>query len=168
MFQRYRTTAVLNLLFFVLLAGLFWYVRTNETQAEETHFHAAFQVYRDNALVDFTDEKYMYISPCTDSEESENEQMEKAHLHGNVGDVVHVEQKNGKWKDLFKNLSYDAGSAVVGYVNGERIFGILNKNIRADDRAIFLIGSYDEIEKKLEAVPSVERIREVEQTSEEC
>lgn len=170
MLQRYRTAIILSAIFFALLGGLYWFARTNEARAEaEIHFHAAFSVYKDNTIVDFSDAKYMYINPCTnDGEEAENEQMERAHLHGNVGDVIHVEQKHAKWKDLFKNLSYDVGSSVVGYVNGERVFGILNKNIHADDRALFFIGTYDVLEKKLEGVPSIDHIREVEEVSEEC
>lgn len=172
MLQRYRTAIILSAVFFVLLAGLYWYARANKAQAQsDIHFHAAFQVYADNTLVDFTDAKYMHISPCSEDEEAvsdDEEQIEKAHLHDNVGDVVHVHRKNAKWKDLFKNISYDIDGSVVGYINGERAFGVLNKHINADDRALFLLGEYQTLDAKLEALPTIDRIRTVEQSSEGC
>lgn len=170
--KRFRTTTFIAIVFFVLLAILYWYGK-DLNAAEEVHIHAAFHVYRDNALVDFSGDQYMHIEPCSDEENheeltKEEEQEERAHLHDGVGDVVHVHRKNARWKDLFQNLEYDLDGSVVGYVNGERIFNILNKKIEADDRALFLLGDTTDIDKKIESVPTVERIRDVEAQAENC
>ena len=52
---------------------------------EEVHYHAGFQVYKDDKLVDFSDFKYMHIEPCStgDHEEQptqEEEQIEEAQI----------------------------------------------------------------------------------------
>ena len=54
----------------------------------------------------------MHIEPCRDEEHEKEKkdakeiQLEKAHLHDMIGDVVHVHYKGTRWKDLFANLNY--------------------------------------------------------------
>ena len=60
-------------------------------------------------LQDFSESKYMSLIVCEkEADEAKKTrgqiQIEKAHLHDNIGDVVHVEQKDAKWKDLFENI----------------------------------------------------------------
>src|SRR5690242_18124426 len=72
----------------------------------KVHFHAGFVVFKDDKKLSFSDYKYMNVKPCMvdDKDEEEDPQLEKAHLHDNVGDVVHSEQNGAKWKDLFTNI----------------------------------------------------------------
>src|SRR4051812_30234652 len=74
---------------------------------KELHYHAGFQVYENGKQKSFADIAYMHDKPCTGKkaeEEKEDEQIEKAHLHDLVGDVVHVHRENATWGDLFKNI----------------------------------------------------------------
>lgn len=139
---------------------------------EEIHYHAGFQVYKDNILQDYSDFKYMKVEPCSlDSHEDtspEEEQLEKAHLHDGIGDVVHVHRKNAIWADLFTNINVEIDSDVVGYVNGEKVDDILSYPIKAYDSIVILEGKNTDIDKKLKGAVTKEHIVETEQKSESC
>lgn len=142
-----------------------------KTKEKEVHLHAGFQVYVDGKLQDFSDIKYMHIEPCsTDShkEENEDEQIEKAHLHDNVGNVVHVHREASMWNDLFTNINYPISKDFVGYVNGERVDDILNQPITQYESVVFFEGNTDNVEKKLETRVTKEHIQTVEKQGESC
>lgn len=145
--------------------------QTEEVSGEDVHYHAAFNVYKNDELVDFAELKYMHVEPCgTEPEEHAeiegDEQIEKAHLHDLVGDVVHVHRPNAYWKDLFKNINFVFDGSIKGYVDGVEVEDILNLEIKADSRALFIEGEINDLEKKLEAIPDVDYIRSVEAKSE--
>lgn len=130
------------------------------------HIHAGFIVYADSLKEDFTQIKYMKLEKCG-KEEDEDEQLEKAHLHDNVGDVVHVHRRGAKWGDLFKNIKYNFPEGeLVGYINGKRINGILNYPIKAYDSSLFVVGKDNGVNKS--EVITIERIKEVEGMVENC
>lgn len=170
--RRYRNILLLSLGYLVILGLLWWYVTPQNTAARVVHSHAAFRVYKNNEPVDFSDNKYMHIEPCAALERrvrtKEEEQFQKAHLHTNIGDVVHVHRTTARWKDLFRNLPYEVNGTVKAYRDGALISNVLNRKIVPDERLLILIDANDDIEEKLESVPSVDRIREVERASESC
>lgn len=138
---------------------------------QEVHYHAVFELYKDNNLVDFSATKYMHSEPCNEEEEeesSEHEQEEKAHLHDNIGDVVHAHRDNAIWEDLFENLDYHVDQDIVGYVNGEKVKDILEYQIKDEDSVLLLIGENTNIENKLDDMPGLERIEETESYAESC
>ncbi len=160
-------TGILLVLSVIVLAK---FIKKPEKEAE-VHYHAGLVVFENGQKVDFSDSKYMFIKPCTpDGKEIEDEktkQMEKAHLHGGVGDVVHVEAENPKWGDLFTNIGYPLNYASVSaYINGTKVGDIKNIPIKANDSLVLLIGSVNE--SLLSQAVTVERIKEVESTSIEC
>ncbi len=151
--------------------GFSWFNRNSET--EEPHWHAAFKVYVDGQPVDFSSDKYRHVEPCSEEENEaettpEHEQIEKAHLHDGVGDVVHVHREGAVWRDLFENLSYAFESPVVGYRDGQRIDSILDEPIKAYDRVLFVAGEASDLTAWAASVPTVERIKEVEAQGESC
>ena len=109
------------------------------------HYHAGFLVYVDGVHQDFSDTKYDKIEPCTTSgiKPQENAQLDKAHLHDNVGDVVHVEHTGAVWGDLFKNIhfAFKNDEPLRGFINGKEIPDILSYPIKAYDSVIFVVGS---------------------------
>jgi hypothetical protein len=143
-----------------------------QSTQEEIHFHAGFQVYKDNILQDFSDFKYMKIEPCSlesHEEESENEeQLEKAHLHDGVGDVVHVHRDTAIWADLFQNINVSIDQESEGYINGEKVDDILSLPIKKYDRVVIFEGKNSEIQQKLAGAVTNEHIMETEQKSENC
>lgn len=155
----------------VVVALLFVVFSKKETPVLEeppVHFHAGFQVYVDDALQDFSDIKYMQIKPCGDAVHEANDQIEKAHLHGGVGDVVHVHREGALWKDLFVNLPYEMPASVVGYVNGQRVPEVLSMPILKNASVVFFVGENTDIQEKVAARVSSKRIEEVALQSETC
>src|SRR3990172_11529375 len=106
----------------------------------EVHYHAGFKLFIDGKLQDFSSAKYMSVKLCVgdEKEHKEDEQLEKAHLHDGVGDVVHVEAEEAKWKDLFMNISYkiNPGKQITGFVNGKKVENILDHSIKSYDSVV--------------------------------
>ena len=93
------------LIVLVLVGVLGWRLWREKT--EDVHYHAGFRVYIDGQLQNYSDYKYMNFVPCSEHDEKkskEEEQIERAHLHDGVGDVVHVHKAGANWGDLFKNI----------------------------------------------------------------
>ena len=159
---------ILLTIILVVILGLILYLKY--LPKKEIHYHAGFKVYIDRKEEDFSKIKYMSVLACETEEEEhkENEQLEKAHLHDRVGDVVHVEAEGAKWKDLFENISYqfDKAEELIGYVNGQKTENILDYPIKSYDSVIIFSGKVDKI--LLNSVVSQERIIEVEKKTETC
>ncbi|MEK7558913.1 MAG: hypothetical protein AAB521_01245 [Patescibacteria group bacterium] len=113
---------------------------------KKVHYHAGFVVFRDDKKIDFSDFKYMRVKPCSEDTEHEDSdediQAEKAHLHDLVGDVVHVEQENAYWRDLFINIDYKLDySKATTYINGNKVEQFGNLKIGPEDSLVVLIGN---------------------------
>lgn len=132
-------------------------VAENSEKEEHVHYHAGFSVYIDGVKQDYSDFKYMNFTPCSEHDEAkskEEEQIEKAHLHDSVGDVVHVHRSGAKWGDLFKNINVSLPNDLP----------ILSKNIEPNSSVVITIGEPIANPTKV----SMERIQEVEAKSELC
>lgn len=158
----------------VLLFAGAYYVKTSQTEAAHVHIHAGFQVYVDGVQQDFSDFQYMSFAPCSTGEQKkltpEERQIEKAHLHDSVGDVVHVHRKGATWGDLLKNIgfNYDASKELVGYTSDQVIPNILSQPINNHESVIIVIGDQSNASQHLANKVTVERIAQVEQMSELC
>ena len=160
--MRIKASVIVILIF----ALLFIYVNRQQKpqvdeETEEFHIHAGFKVYKDNELVDFSGLEYMKINPCLTGDghaENEDEQIEKAHLHDNVGDVAHVHRENATWADLFMNIGYP----IMGNED------LLASPIKAYESVVFFEGENSDIESKASSKVSREHILEVEGKSENC
>lgn len=96
--------------------------------------------------------------------------MDKAHLHDNIGDVVHAHLKGGVWEDLFKNIDYNiaAKGTVQGYINGKAVDNILQDNINPYDSVIMLVGNNNNIEQYFPNAVTKDAIVKAEKMSENC
>lgn len=121
---------------FVLVVGSFALLLNNSTEInaqadthdDEIHFHAAFQIYVNNELQDFSESKYMHFAPCSLEEEEEHnykDVKDRIHLHNNVGNVTHIHDEGVTWLDLFKSLG------IKDYISEQAIF-ISNGEIRTN------------------------------------
>ena len=112
----------------------------------------------------------MSIKLCVgdEKEHKEDEQLEKAHLHDGVGDVVHVEAEEAKWKDLFMNISYkiNPGKQITGFVNGKKVENILDHSIKSYDSVVIFSGHVNE--KLLKNAVTKQKIIDAEKRSETC
>lgn len=141
---------------------------------KEIHYHAGFLVYVDGTLQDFSDFQYMHIEPCETEEqenppdEKENEQLEKAHLHDNIGNVVHVHRVNALWQDLFKNINFQIpqNKSLSGYKNGVKTDNLLNSAILPYDSVLFIIGDDKNIDKSQSVTG--EYLEGIEEKTESC
>lgn len=151
----------------VLLGMVFLFNRPAE---EKVDFHAGFQVYVDGNLQDFSDMKYMDVTPCETFFHKKSDQLEKAQLHDNVGDVVHVHRKDAVWGDLFKNIGWKIpeGKEFVGYLNGTRTENLLEYPILRYDSVVFFSGKIEGMNQKLQARVTDETMKEVEKKPESC
>lgn len=134
------------------------------------HYHAGFQIYKDNALLDLSGLEYMNLKPCGEHDEilsPEEEQIEKAHLHDFTGDVAHVHREGALWSDLFKNIKIEINPAEA-YINGQKTENILTVPIKAYDSIVIFEGENSDIETKLESRVTIEHIKEAESKSENC
>ena len=142
---------------------------------KQIHAHAGFVVFENDKKKDFSGIKYMEIRPCkVDNSEKEEVvsdeeiQRQKAHLHENVGDVVHVEREGAKWKDLFTNLHYQVDYAkITAYVNGKEVKNFQNNQIQAYDSLVVFIGQNKKKELLSQAVAK-SHIQGEEKKSEDC
>lgn len=139
---------------------------------KEIHIHAGFQIYEDGKQKSFEDFAYMNDKPCGDHAPGEHvdEQLEKAHLHELVGDVVHVHREGATWGDLFTNLKYPVeAEKIEAYVNGEKLPMVLARKIQPYDRLVVFIGDRDEnLNKYLDKQVTKDHIVKTEKRSEQC
>jgi hypothetical protein len=154
----------------LMAASYFYKTYFSEDKHGEIHYHAGFVVFENGNKVDFSGQKFMTVRPCEvleDKPTPEEIQNDKGHLHGGVGDVVHIHTKDAKWGDLFKNLGYDLNSQnFTAYIDGQLSENVLEKPIDSYQSLVILNGSKDE--KLLSQAVGKERIVEVEKNSIEC
>lgn len=114
-----------------------------ESKHPAVHHHAGFTVYINGVRQDFAQTKYMNFAVCSDHQHKatkEEEQIEKAHLHEMVGDVVHVHRSGATWGDLFENIKFELPSNVYAVVGGEVVAEPLASPIEDNTSVVFVVG----------------------------
>ncbi len=163
------------LLLFLAVVGGLWWQKNRLLHGDEklgVHYHAGFLVFKNGIKQDFSDLKYMEVKPCGEGHEDEltpeEIQIEKAHLHDGIGDVVHVHRDEAQWGDLFTNIGVEMNASVAGYINNQSVHNILDQPIVAYDSVVMIEGDGIAVEDALKQSVSRERIVEAEQKSENC
>lgn len=144
--KRFLYITVLLGILLITISALF--IFKNQLISTKTHYHAGFVVFQNNKKLSFSDSKYMFIEPCALSQKSADStavrQIKKAHLHDNIGDLVHVERTGAKWQDLFTNINSPIDySSAVGYINGKKTVNFQTQPIRPYDSLVIFIGKND-------------------------
>jgi hypothetical protein len=150
------------------IGGWWW---QNRVAHPDVHYHAGFQVYINGVKQDYSGIEFMHIKPCMTEGESKHDlsdPIERAHLHDDVGDVVHIHDDGVVWKMLYDYLKI--GSPVrIGYINGKEFPGFLAGKIEPYDSLIGFIGEKPANWQELvDQRVTRERIVEVEGKSENC
>lgn len=160
---------LLFLIVFIILLGVSVFSWKSSQKKEHVHNHAGFKVFVDGQLQDLSDIKYMNLTPCGDVHDGDD-QAEKAHLHDQVGTVVHMHRDGAKWKDLFQNIEYpiDASRFMRAFVNGTEVQDILDRDIKAYDSLMLFIGASENPESYHSQVVTRQEIEAVEAKSELC
>ncbi len=156
----------------IALAGVKFYKQY--TTPQKTHYHAGFVLFINDKKIDFSNAKYMSVSPCilhgNDEDEATPSQIQhdKAHLHDYVGDVVHIERTGAKWSDLFQNINYPIDySKATAYVNGQQLPDFQNQPILSDESIVIFLGKND-IQKDLKQAVTKQHIEQEAKKSEDC
>ncbi len=167
-----RSFYVAVVLVIMAIGVIVFFVSKMFSVPEKTHYHAGFVVFENNKKIDFSDNKYMYIKPCLTNEDNEKEtkesiQIEKAHLHDNVGDLVHIERRGAVWGDLFTNIKFPVDySKVTAYINGKIVPNFQPQKIKAYDSLVLFIGDNDK--SLLSQTPTKEYIENQEAKAGSC
>ncbi len=162
------------LIFLLSLSWFSWVVWYKVIPHEKTHYHAGFIVVKDNQTVDFSKPEFMSFSPCVvagakEEETQEQLQIEKAHLHDGAGDVVHVEEDDAKWGDLFTNLNYQINySETTAYINGKKVTDFKEQPIKHYQSAVVFIGAGQDNQKFLKQAVTKKHIDEAAANSKDC
>ena len=139
---------ITSLIIMLFLGSSLFFIAKKVFTPQKTHYHAGFVVFQNNKKVNFSDIKYLYLEPCTLNKTNDTNsaaiQIEKAHLHDNIGDLVHIERTGPIWKDLFTNIHYPIDfSKTIGYINGEQVSNYQSKPIKPFDSLVVFIGRND-------------------------
>lgn len=140
-----RIIIFLSFVCVLAIVGVAYFLTKDMFTPQKTHYHAGFVVFQNNKKVDFSDSKYMFIEPCNANETKQDSaadiQIEKAHLHENVGDLVHIERTGATWKDLFTNIKYPIDyTNATGYINGKQVADFQTQSIKPFDSLVVFIG----------------------------
>lgn len=76
--------------------------------SDSVHYHANFAVYVNGQREVFAADNYYQGTTNCYADEA-NEPTERAHLHDNVNDLVHVEDSAVTWGQFFQNLGWGIG-----------------------------------------------------------
>jgi hypothetical protein len=146
-----------------------------ESEQEDVHYHAGFQIYVNGKLRDYSADEFMHLESCnlkSDHEES-SDPKERIHLHENYGDVTHVHAQGVTWRELFESLEIENILEVElrkTLLNGELAEDLIDREVGEYDWAVFVFGGKAGIQndKIIENMITVDYIKEAESAIESC
>ena len=126
------------------------------------HYHANFAVYINGQREAFRGLNYYEEEAATacgvaETSEAETTPMSRVHMHGNVNDVVHVEDGRVTWGNFFTVLGWNVGPTYIAtrdavyengsqgkmtyILNGKVVSNIANVNIDDQDKLLVDFGN---------------------------
>lgn len=139
---------------------------------KRVHYHANFAVYINGQREQFKDIFYYVDAGGTCNLQQKMTPYERAHLHDNINDVVHVEDEAVTWGQFFQNIGWvidpklvrtpdqlllaDSGNKLTFILNGEQTDKVINSVIGDKDRLLVDFGSTDSqtLQQEFESVAS--------------
>lgn len=131
---------------------------------EHVHYHANFAVYINGQREQFADPLLYEESGASCSEETQMTPLERAHMHDNVNDVVHVEDQAVTWGQFFTNLGWVIDAKVIGtpsqtllpdfshkislILNGQAMDNVSNRVIGDQDKLLVDYGGNEQALKE--------------------
>lgn len=146
----------------------------DDGHSDSLHYHAGVQVYINGELQDYSDFKYMHISPCAseaeDHEHNLTDPKDRIHFHDQVGDVAHIHASNVTWEELFESLeiSDQIDLPALFYRNGEPVDDLFKQTPQPYEAVAFVFG--EPVDPEIIKANSVtrEHIDETEKLVESC
>lgn len=163
-----RTTNILDMRWVLILLGFITGIilllalrAAAYAPPKETHYHANFAVYINGQreqfkALDYYEEEAASNCSVATAEEAETSPMSRVHMHGNINDVVHVEDSRVTWGNFFTVLGWNIGSTYIAtrdslyqnndtakvtfMLNGRTIDNIANVTIGDQDKLLVNYG----------------------------
>jgi hypothetical protein len=122
------------------------------------HHHANFAVFVDGERLDLSGGRYMEDVTACAADPAGIRPQDRAHLHNNDPDVVHVHHGGATWGHLFANLGMglgddflildngrrffdgEDGRTLKFFLNGQQVLELQNRMIRSEDRVLVSVG----------------------------
>jgi hypothetical protein len=154
---------------FAFLLGAIWLVAIRFVTAErrEIHYHANFAVFVDGERLPF-DNFTFYEEVASCGGEGKDNPRIRAHMHDQIGHVVHVHDNGATWGHFFANIGYvngdtvfktdkdtylqnlqDPSTTITFILNGEEVQTTANRTI--GDKDVLLISIGDASEEELQS-----------------
>ena len=155
---------IFSLIFLIILITIFAY-----SYFTVPHYHAEFHVYKGGEKIDLAGLENMYFAPCRvyDFGERELEEIDRAHLHDYVGDIVHVHDDGVTWRVLLSNLNIEGD--LIGYnKEGQLIENLLDRVIIPYESVVFSDTELENIEDLVPILQGTEYVKKIETTAIEC
>lgn len=139
---------------------------------EEVHYHANFAMYLNGQREEFKNPVYYVDIEEACTVKRQMTPHERAHLHDNVNDVVHVEDQAVTWGQFFQNLGWvvdlkvirtpdkvlltDSQNKVTFMLNGKQTDNVLGQVIKDQDRLVVDYGntSPQDLLREYDTVPA--------------
>lgn len=153
---------------------------------EEIHYHANFAMYINGQREQFASPIYYIDVTESCAVETQMTPHERAHLHDEVNDVVHVEDHAVTWGQFFQNLGWvvdnqvirnpsgvmmaDANKKVTFILNGKENDNIINREIKDEDKLLVDYGetSAADLQTEYASVPATAHKYDITQDPESC
>lgn len=172
----FKAKTTIALVGFLVGVALILGIRVTAYQPpKHTHYHANFAVYINGQREQFSGLNYYEetaAASCSTSAaaEPENTPMSRVHMHGNVNDVVHVEDSRVTWGNFFTVLGWNVGGSYVAnrdtvyqnsdqstatfLLNGKKVDNINNLIIGDQDKLLINYGNQtpDEINQEYSTI----------------
>jgi len=129
---------------------------------EAVHYHANFAAYIDGQREEFKGLQYYeeFTSASCNTAEHQKSPNERAHMHSNINDVVHVHDNLVTWGNFFQYLGWNVGDTFLAtpnkiyqntdkaelsfILNGKHTDSIVNRVIQDRDRLLISYGINNE------------------------
>lgn len=132
--------------------------------AKGVHYHANLAVYINGQREAFSapnyyEEEAAITCSASAAAETETTPMSRVHMHGNVNDVVHVEDSRVTWGNFFTALGWNVGTTYIAtrdnlyqnngqsnvtyMLNGKKVADIANVIINDQDKLLVNYGDQD-------------------------
>jgi len=152
---------------------------------DTVHYHANFAVYVNGKREQFKGTQYYEetaAKACT--VEKVDDPAERAHMHDNINNVVHVEDHLVTWGHFFQNLEWGIGddylktadgiftpsdqSKLTFMLNGEKVESIANVIINDQDKLLVSFGASGDAQKQYASIQNNARKYDLEQDPASC
>lgn len=185
--QFIKTRWFLFVLGLVLGSLLILGIRFITYMPETVHYHANFAVYINGQREQFKGMQfYEETEALSCSLEKVETPMGRAHMHGNVSNVVHIEDHLVTWGNFFQNLGWGLGDdyikttdkiySVDGQdkltftLNGKKVDSVADLIVKDEDKLLISYGdsSVQELDKQYKSIQSTAHKYDIEKDPASC